>query len=189
MPKKFIIFFLFFALIVFSATSHAATVYLKTGQKIEGKIIEDTDGIIKIVTNGIPAVYYPDQIQKVVRDVPKPKPAGPVVILKAKKEKILKLLEVNGVRKNLEQTFTQTVAQVPIENQKELNQLLNVQELLTVIAGTYDKYYSDEDLDNLIKFYESPTGKKLLSNTPQVMKDTMDATLKHLQAKIPSLGQ
>lgn len=39
----------------------------------------------------------------------------------------------------------------------------------------YEKYFTHDDIKYLIKFYQSPTGKKMIENTPQVMKDLMNS--------------
>lgn len=37
----------------------------------------------------------------------------------------------------------------------------------------YDKHFSEEDLRNVVAFYDTPTGKRLVSATPALMQDTM----------------
>jgi hypothetical protein len=40
-----------------------------------------------------------------------------------------------------------------------------------LITPLYHKYYTTEDLEGLIKFYESPLGQKSLKATPEIMKE------------------
>lgn len=51
--------------------SFAETIYLKSGQKIEGKIIEKTDKYIKIDFQGVPLIYYFEDIDKIGEEVMK----------------------------------------------------------------------------------------------------------------------
>jgi hypothetical protein len=37
----------------------------------------------------------------------------------------------------------------------------------------YDKYFEEKDIDDLITFYESPVGKKLIELTPEIQKEFM----------------
>ena len=53
--------------IFISSSAFASEIVLKSGQKIEGKIIEQTDKYVKIDTAfGVPMTYYTDEIKSVV---------------------------------------------------------------------------------------------------------------------------
>lgn len=41
----------------------------------------------------------------------------------------------------------------------------------------YEKHFTHDEIKDLIKFYESPTGKKLLEKTPEISKDMMNAMI------------
>ncbi|GEM_PF-343385 len=41
------------------------------------------------------------------------------------------------------------------------------------MVGIYDKYYTQNEIKDLIKFYKSKTGKKLLNLTPEIQNDIM----------------
>ncbi len=56
----------------FPAISSAATIVLKTGQTIEGTIIEKTDKYVKIDFQGAPLTYYFDEIANISGEPPKP---------------------------------------------------------------------------------------------------------------------
>ncbi|NIF07002.1 DUF2059 domain-containing protein [Chryseobacterium sp. Tr-659] len=38
----------------------------------------------------------------------------------------------------------------------------------------YKKYFTDADVDALIKFYKTPAGQKLIENMPSLMKESME---------------
>lgn len=45
----------------------------------------------------------------------------------------------------------------------------------------YDKHFTDQEVKDLIQFYESKTGKKMLEKTPEIMKDVMTSMMtKHM---------
>jgi|SRR5690554_794412 len=43
-----------------------------------------------------------------------------------------------------------------------------------VMVELYEKHFTHEELKDLIKFYESPTGEKLIKVTPDITKDMMN---------------
>lgn len=45
----------------------------------------------------------------------------------------------------------------------------------------YAKYFSLEDIDNMIEFYQSKTGKKLLHESPNISKEAMNIMMQKYQ--------
>ena len=92
---------------------------------------------------------------------------------------IQKLFEVQGQDKLMQQGIHQMIQnfrklpQIPPQFWDDFEQKINTSELLQQLAPVYDKYYSLEDIQGLIAFYETPIGKKLLATTPQVMQESM----------------
>ena len=41
----------------------------------------------------------------------------------------------------------------------------------------YDKHFTHDEIKDLIKFYKSPTGQKLLEKTPEISKDLMNSMI------------
>lgn len=60
---------------------------------------------------------------------------------------------------------------------KELsNKLVNVE-----LVNIYEKYFTHEEIKDLIKFYKSPTGKKLLEKSPEITKELINSMMtKHM---------
>jgi hypothetical protein len=56
---------------------------------------------------------------------------------------------------------------------KELCKKLVDEEMVKI----YDKHFTQEEVKDLIKFYESPTGKKILDVTPDITKDLMNSMM------------
>jgi len=49
----------------------------------------------------------------------------------------------------------------------------SINDLAEMIAPVYMKYMTKEDLEDLIKFYQSPIGKKFAKNTPMIVQESM----------------
>lgn len=46
------------------------------------------------------------------------------------------------------------------------------EQLIAIIVPIYDKYYTADEIKGLIRFYESPLGKKMASVLPNIMKES-----------------
>jgi len=56
---------------------------------------------------------------------------------------------------------------------KELSKKLVNEEMVNI----YDKHFTHEEIKDLVQFYESPTGKKLLEKNPEITKDLMNSMM------------
>ena len=71
MEKKKIFLTILF-IICISSICFAETIVLKSGQTVEGTIIEETDRYVKIDFQGIPLTYYHEDIEEIIKiDTPK----------------------------------------------------------------------------------------------------------------------
>jgi len=66
--------------------------------------------------------------------------------------------------KNIENSLSKIIYNSVIELSPELN---------SMAVPLYDKYYTHEDIKNLITFFRSPIGKKYLAVSGSMMKDMM----------------
>ena len=57
------------------------------------------------------------------------------------------------------------------------------------IIPIYAKYFSEDDILQLIAFYETPLGQKMIEVTPQLMMDSMQVTMRWMQSKIPEMQE
>ena len=48
-------------------------------------------------------------------------------------------------------------------------------DLIDLIVPIYDKYYSEQEVDELVAFYNSPVCKKTISMMPMIMQESMEA--------------
>jgi hypothetical protein len=57
----------------------------------------------------------------------------------------------------------------------ELLKSLPLEEMLQAMIPVYQKHWTKGDVDNMIAFYATPTGQKLLKDMPQTMAEAMQA--------------
>ena len=110
----------------------------------------------------------------------------------AKEADIRRLLELTGAKQLVVQTMQEMTNSIkplltsslpPGEYREKLVELFfqkfqaktNTQELLDMAVPVYDKYFSDEEVKGLIKFYETPLGQKSISALPQLMTELRNA--------------
>ncbi len=189
------IIFLFGFLVIFNSLglSSAETVYLKDGRVIQGKIVDKSSYAVTIQQGTSIQKFFNDQIQKIENDQPQAPtlttaagaidPYQFVDISPAKAQLILKLMDLNGTHTAMENQLNQIMARASSEDAEKLKNLVNVNDILKQLVPVFDRYYSEEDLQELIKFYESPLGQKVIRVTPLLMKDTLQATLEYFKAK------
>ena len=96
-----------------------------------------------------------------------------------------KYLEVSGSLQAFKTAITQMMGSfkgmytsVPddvwTEFEKEFS-TTSMDDLVTLLAPVYEKHLTETDLNEVIKFYGTPTGKKLAEKTPGIMQDSMSA--------------
>ena len=99
-----------------------------------------------------------------------------------KTEKIKKLLVVSGTgelgiqaMKNMVTMFRQSYGNVNEEFWNEFMKEASADELIELMIPIYDKYYTEEDITQLIAFYQSPLGKKMVQVLPGINQESMAA--------------
>lgn len=64
-----------------------------------------------------------------------------------------------------------TVTRIPPKFWDEVLKEIDPDTFLTLLIPVYDKYFSNDDLEGLIAFYQTPLGKKLVSTLPQIITE------------------
>jgi hypothetical protein len=97
-----------------------------------------------------------------------------------KNDDILKLLKISGTDKLADQMMDamtlqiqQLVPDIPNAFWTKFKEKLNVDDLLYTCIPAYNKYYTHDEIKQLIAFYESPLGKKVVEVTPLLTQETM----------------
>jgi uncharacterized protein len=95
---------------------------------------------------------------------------------------IRRLLDLTGSGKlgmqvmgQMIQQFKQMLPNVPVSFWNEFQKEANADELVNLIVPIYDRHLSHAEIKDIIKFYETPTGKKFVSVLPAVTQESMDA--------------
>ena len=103
-----------------------------------------------------------------------------------KGELIMRFIEANGTREGMVKILNQLIHEAPAEEQEQLKSVLKVDEIIEQLIPIYDRYYTEEDLKELVTFYKGPVGQKAISVTPQIMQEATQAMVKYFQEKIPA---
>jgi hypothetical protein len=97
-----------------------------------------------------------------------------------KNEDILKLLRISGTDKMADQMMNAMIPQlkqlvpgIPDAFWVKFREKLNVDDLLYACIPVYNKYYTHNEISQLIAFYESPIGKKVVETAPILTQETM----------------
>lgn len=95
---------------------------------------------------------------------------------------IRKLLEITGAAKTGVQmaqsmigSFKKNYPNVTDDFWDDFSKELNADTLTEMIIPIYEKHYTINEIKQLIEFYETPLGKKLISTMPEVMQESMQA--------------
>ena len=122
-------------------------------------------------------------------------PAAPVVseapvvadgLANVSKEDIIKqFVQIYGVKENMQANFNQMTATLKPDQAEAFRQSVKVDEIIQLLLPIYDKYFSADDLRAYIRFYSSVEGKKLVQTLPLLMKDSVDVSMKYLDAHLP----
>lgn len=93
---------------------------------------------------------------------------------------IKQLLEVTGGAKmataildNMINTFKEGNIPVHDDMWKEARKEMNMEEFVEMVIPIYDKHYTEDEIKELIAFYNTPVGKKTIQVMPALMQDCM----------------
>jgi len=175
-------------MMLLTSQSSSTTVYLNDGKIIDAKIVERSSDYIIIETGHKIKKYYMSQIEYIEEDEPEaPNDYVPVDlsqyegIAEDKVRLIFNYIEVSGVRSTMIQNIKQTIDQVPEDQKEKYEKMFNVNEIIERLIPVYSKYYSKLDLVNMIQFYGSPTGRKVLESTPEIMKEAVSVSVQYIK--------
>ncbi|MEO6228988.1 MAG: DUF2059 domain-containing protein [Ferruginibacter sp.] len=99
-----------------------------------------------------------------------------------KTDNIKKLLELTGsgnlgvqVAGNMITSFKQTYTDVPDEFWDNFKKELDADAITNMVIPIYEKYYTETEIQQLIDFYQTALGKKVIANMPAIMQESMEA--------------
>lgn len=92
------------------------------------------------------------------------------------------LIELSGgadmgvmVFENMMMSFRDSFPDVPVEFWDGMADAIETDDLMDILVPIYRKYFTAEDVDGLIRFYESPLGRKLIERQPDMTRESMVA--------------
>lgn len=98
----------------------------------------------------------------------------------SKAVKIKQLMELTGTGKMAVQVVDQIISTTAVRNPKvdpkfweEFSKSINPEDMINLIIPVYERFYSEEDIDNMIIFYNTPTGKKMIQVLPDLTQESM----------------
>lgn len=96
---------------------------------------------------------------------------------------VKKLITVSGgdatmkmIPEQMAKMFEQQSANIPPKVADEIRKMFSeesIAKLVDQMIPIYSKYYTQEDLDGLIEFYNSPVGKKLAETQPKIAMESI----------------
>lgn len=96
-----------------------------------------------------------------------------------KKQDIIKLLDMMDTEAQVSQmvdlmipSMQSMAPEAPAKFWTKFKAGIKSNDFIEMIIPIYDKYFSHDDIKSLIKFYESPIGKKLVKVTPMLTQDS-----------------
>lgn len=99
-----------------------------------------------------------------------------------KRVEIRRLIELTGAAKVSVDVMRQMIApiragfpNVPEQFWDDFLKQVNADDLIDLVVPIYDKYYSLQDIHDLIAFYQSPVGQKTIKVLPQLSAETISA--------------
>ena len=98
----------------------------------------------------------------------------------SKHEDLKELMELTGagqlgiqVMEQMIGSFKQGNTGIPDKFWDEFMSEVNVNELVELVIPIYGKYLTRNDVKQLIKFYKTPVGEKLIEVQPMIMQESM----------------
>lgn len=79
------------------------------------------------------------------------------------------------VMQNMLPALKQLVPQAPESFWTEVSKEMNPDEIVSLIVPIYRKHFTEDEIQETLAFYRSPTGRKVIQTLPQVMQESMAA--------------
>lgn len=99
-----------------------------------------------------------------------------------KEAKIKELIALTGGDKLASQAVSENIGKyqqaypgVPRKFWEEFSKEMSPEKFAELYVPIYNKYYNETEIDELIKFYNTPLGKKVLEVMPLILKESMEA--------------
>ncbi len=106
------------------------------------------------------------------------KPDSTAVSLRADIKRLMELTEAGklGIQamNHVIAKFRQGHSHTPEKFWQYFKAKVDPNDIIELIIPIYEKHFTHEDIKQLIVFYESPIGKKLIKTQPQIFRESLD---------------
>jgi len=68
-----------------------------------------------------------------------------------------------------------------------VHEMVPYDEMMDTAAGVWMKHFTVAELKDLLKFYDSPVGKKLVDKQPEIAQDSMGVMMPMIQSRMPRI--
>lgn len=93
-------------------------------------------------------------------------------------------------KQELLQTLSQDINRIANLYNQRLMEKINFNQIIdNVYYPLYDKYYTEEDLQAMIDFYQTPTGKKTIDVMPQLLQESIQRVSQIIQPQATQIFQ
>lgn len=93
-------------------------------------------------------------------------------------------------KQELLQTLNRDISRIANLYNQRLMEKINFNQIIeNVYYPLYDKYYTEEDLQAMINFYKTPTGKKTISVMPQLLQESIQRVAQIIQPQAVQIFQ
>lgn len=100
-----------------------------------------------------------------------------------KQDKVKELISLSGafpvtkeVEKKMMAKYKKQYDNVPDSAWKPIEKKVNIDDLINEVIGIYGNKFTEKEIDQLLIFYKSDVGKKVLLNSPSLMSEIQTAT-------------
>ena len=97
-----------------------------------------------------------------------------------KDDDIIRVLKITGTEKMMDQRldilipqFKKIFPDIPDVFWARFREKINIDELLLACVPVYNKYFTHDEIKQLLLFYESPLGKRMIEIAPLLSQETM----------------
>jgi hypothetical protein len=99
-----------------------------------------------------------------------------------KRSDIIRLLRMTGATQGAEQavdlmlpSLKHAMPQVPQSVWQELRSEVREEDMIELTYQIWDKHFTAQEIRDLIRFYQSPTGQKIIRETPALQQESLAA--------------
>lgn len=100
-----------------------------------------------------------------------------------KQDKVKELISLSGafklskeVEKDVLLNFKKRYTNIPDSVWSSLEPKINIDDLISQVIGIYGNKFTEKEIDEMLVFYKSDIGKKLIQNSPSMMTEIQTAT-------------